>query len=82
MQKAGIVEAQQRAEHGVLLVAGARDGVVAEIALLQFARRHVEQSARQLVLEDLERLARGERSAGAERIGGRKALGWRFGCGK
>ena len=58
VQEARVVDAQQGADDGVLLVSGARDGVEGLVGLAQFPRRHIQQPAGDLVLEDVEGRAR------------------------
>ena len=65
MQKTGIAQTQQRADDGVVFVAGAGDGVETLVAFLQFARGYVEQAARHLIGEDFARPLRGQLAAGA-----------------
>jgi hypothetical protein len=51
VQERGVGRPGQPPEHGVALVAGAADGVVADVAPAQRARRVVELAAEQLRLE-------------------------------
>jgi hypothetical protein len=60
MKERGIVDAQQRADHCVLLVARRADRVEAAVRLLQLARRHVQLAREDLILEQLDRLAGGQ----------------------
>ena len=69
MEKARVVQSQQRADDRVVFVARARDGVEALIALLQLARRDVEQTAGHLVFIDLQRLPRRQGAARPQWIG-------------
>ena len=70
VQEGRVVDPQLRADHRVVLVARAADGVEAAVRLLQLARGHVDLAADDLVLEQLDRLARGQRAAGTQRIVG------------
>jgi hypothetical protein len=69
MEKARVVQSQQRPDDRVVFVARARYGVEALIALLQLARRDVEQPARHLVLKNLQRLSRRQRAARSQQVG-------------
>src|SRR5215510_8410170 len=77
MQKAWIVQAQQRPDDRVVFVSRAGDGVEALIASLQFARRDIEQTARHLILKDLQRLSRRQAAARSQRIRLVKAMAGR-----
>ena len=75
MKEAGIVRPEQRAEDRVLLVARARDRVVAAVGLLELARGDVDGAACHLVLEQVHRLARGQRGAARYGLVAGKSVG-------
>ena len=72
VQEGGVVDPQLRAEHRVVLVARAADRVEAAVRLLQLARRDVDLPAEELVLEQLDRLVRGQAASGTQGIVGLK----------
>ena len=51
MQETGIIETQERAEDGVLLMTRTGDGVEGLICFPHFARCDIQQPARHLILE-------------------------------
>jgi hypothetical protein len=67
VEEAGVVGPQQRAEAGVVLVAGGRDRVEALVRELQPPRRDVERTRERLVLEERDRVAGEQPAAGAQR---------------
>lgn len=81
MEDARIVESQQRAEAGVVLVTGAADRVEAAARALQLARGDVERAALELALEQRNRFARRQATAFAQRSVAipRRDVGRRFG---
>ena len=66
MQEGGIGGAKDRAQHGVVLVAGGADGVEGPIRLLQLAAGDVDRTRGDLVLEQLDRPAGGQAAALAD----------------
>ena len=72
MEEARVARPEQRADDGVLLVARARDRVVAAVRLLEFAGRDIDRSTRDLVFEETDRGARGQRGPGGSRVFGRE----------
>ena len=73
MQEAGVRRAQLGAQHGVLFVPRAGDGVEAQAAALQFAGGHVQTAREDLILEDLQGLASIQGGPHLERVPGFQA---------
>ncbi|MCG3163866.1 MAG: hypothetical protein JMDDDDMK_05318 [Acidobacteria bacterium] len=80
MQKAGIVQSQQRADHRVVFVARAGDGVKTLVAFLQFARRDIEQTACDLIFKSFQSLCNRQPAAWPQRIVFAKTTAGWFGC--
>jgi len=67
VEEAGVVDPQQRAEAGVLLVARGRDRVEGDVPELQAPRGDVDRAGERLVLEEGNGVAREEPPARTER---------------
>jgi hypothetical protein len=67
VEECRVVDSQLGTHHHVVLVSGAADRVEAAVRLLQFARGNVQLARRELVLEQLDRLAGAQPASLAQR---------------